>query len=163
MTLSQIRDLPIYLYSTRLKTDRFKHQVEAEILNRLAVNRDFEFRRILRHKTHSLVKSCLGYLDIALKTALQADQDRDALRDQILNEKVNEMLVREEMGLLARENQRQTRPLLQIYLDRFQAQVTATVIARPEASRCPERGRKPTPDSRCGFCLLYPVAAPLPQ
>ncbi|MCX5857820.1 MAG: hypothetical protein NTZ57_07945, partial [Deltaproteobacteria bacterium] len=46
--------------------------------------------------------------------------------------KRNETLVREEMGLLARENQRQTRPLLQTYLDRFQAQVTATVIARLE-------------------------------
>jgi GTP-binding protein EngB required for normal cell division len=126
------RELPIYLYSTRIGTDRYKHQVEAEILNRLAVNRDFEYRRILRHKTRSLVKSCLGYLDIALKTALQADQDRDALRDQILNEKVNETLVREEMGLLARENQRQTRPLIQAYLDRFQAQVTAAVIARLE-------------------------------
>ena len=126
------RELPIYLYSTRMRTDRYKHQVEAEILNRLAVNRDFEYRRILRYKTQSLLKSCLGYLDIALKTALQADQDRDALRDQILNEKVNETLVREEMGLLARENQRQTRPLLQTYLDRFQAQVTATVIARLE-------------------------------
>jgi GTP-binding protein EngB required for normal cell division len=126
------RELPIYLYSTRIQTDRYKQQVEAEILNRLAINRDFEFRRILQHKTQSLVKSCLAYLDIALKTALQADQDRDALRDQILNEKVNETLVREEMGLLARENQRQTRPLLQTYLDRFQAQVTATVIARLE-------------------------------
>jgi histidine triad (HIT) family protein len=30
MTLSQIRDLPIYLYSTRLKTDRFKQQVDEE-------------------------------------------------------------------------------------------------------------------------------------
>ncbi|MCX5857821.1 MAG: dynamin family protein [Deltaproteobacteria bacterium] len=84
------RELPIYLYSTRIRTDRYKHQVEAEILNRLAVNRDFEYRRILRYKTQSLLKSCLGYLDIALKTALQADQDRDALRDQIINEKVNE-------------------------------------------------------------------------
>jgi histidine triad (HIT) family protein len=38
MTLSQIRDLPIYLYSTRLKTDRFKQQVDEEnaILFKLA-------------------------------------------------------------------------------------------------------------------------------
>jgi uncharacterized protein YneF (UPF0154 family) len=106
--------------------------VEVEILFRLAVNRDFEFRRILQHKTLSLVKSCLGYLDIALQAAMQADQDRDKLRDQILNEKVNEVLIREELWLLSRENQRQTRPLLQAYLDRFQAPVTARVIAKLE-------------------------------
>jgi GTP-binding protein EngB required for normal cell division len=126
------RELPVYLYSTRSQTERYKHRVEVEILFRLAVNRDFEFRRILQHKTLSLVKSCRGYLDIALQAAMQADQDRDKLRDQILSEKVNEVLIREELWLLSRENQRQTRPLLQAYLDRFQAPVTARVIAKLE-------------------------------
>jgi GTP-binding protein EngB required for normal cell division len=124
------RELPVYLYSTRFRTERYKHRVEVEILFRLAVNRDFEFRRILQHKTQSLVRSCLGYLDIALQAAMQADQDRDKLRDRILNEKVNEALIQEELWLLSRENQRQTRPLLQAYLDRFQAPVTARVIAK---------------------------------
>jgi GTP-binding protein EngB required for normal cell division len=126
------REMPVYLYSTRLQTERYKHRVEVEILFRLAVNRDFEFRRILQHKTQSLVRSCLGYLDIALQAAMQADQDRDKLRDQILNEKVNEALIQEELWLLSQENQRQTRPLLQVYLDRFQAPVTARVIAKLE-------------------------------
>ncbi|MCX5840877.1 MAG: dynamin family protein, partial [Deltaproteobacteria bacterium] len=76
------RELPIYLYSTRNDTEWYKHLVEMEILYKLAINRDFEFSRILQYKTQSLVKGCLSYLEIALKTALQADQDREGLRAQ---------------------------------------------------------------------------------
>ena len=124
------REFPVYLYSTRAQTERHKRRVEEEILDRLAANRDFEFSRILRHKTASLLNACLSYLDIALKTSLQADQDRESLRMQILNEKVNKDLIREELGLISRENQRQTRPLIQAYLDQFQASVTARAVAK---------------------------------
>jgi len=126
------RELPVYLYSTRNDTERYKHLVEMEILYKLTVNRDFEFRRILQHKTQSLVKGCLSYLEIALKTALQADQDRESLRAQILSEKVNEDLMREELGMISRENQSQTRPLIQTYLDQFQEPLTKKVAAKLE-------------------------------
>jgi GTP-binding protein EngB required for normal cell division len=126
------RELPVYLYSTRNDTERYKHFVEMEILYKLAVNRDFEFSRILQHKTQSLVKACLSYLEIALKTALQADQDREGLRAQILSEEVNEDLMREELGMISRENQSQTRPLIQTYLDQFQEPLTKKVAAKLE-------------------------------
>jgi predicted translin family RNA/ssDNA-binding protein len=126
------RELPVYLYSTRNDTERYKHLVEMGILCKLAVNRDFEFSRILQYKTQSLVKGCLSYLEIALKTALQADQDREGLRTQILNEKVNEDLMREELGMISRENQSQTRPLIQTYLDQFQEPLTKKVAAKLE-------------------------------
>jgi GTP-binding protein EngB required for normal cell division len=126
------RELPVYLYSIRNDTERYKHLVEMEILYKLAVNRDFEFRRILQYKTQSLVKACLSYLEIALKTALQADQDREGLRVQILSEKVNEDLMREELGMISRENQSQTRPLIQTYLDQFQEPLTKKVVAKLE-------------------------------
>jgi GTP-binding protein EngB required for normal cell division len=124
------REFPVYLYSTRTQTEIHKRRVEEEILDRLAANRDFEFSRILQHKTASLLNACLSYLDIALKTSLQADQDRESLRMQILNEMVNKDLIREELGLISRENQRQTRPLIQAYLDQFQASVTTRVVAK---------------------------------
>lgn len=126
------RELPIYLYSTRRDTERYRHLVEMEILYKLAVNRDFEFRRILKYKTQSLVKACLSYLEIALKTAVQADQDREGLRTQILSEKVNEELMREELGMISRENQSQTRPLIQTFLNQFQEPLTKKVVAKLE-------------------------------
>ncbi len=94
--------------------------MEEGLLFKLSLNRDFEFRKILQYKMQSLIKGCLSYLDIALKTSLQADLDRENLHKQIFDEKVNFDLVREELTIIARENQRQTRTLIVNYLDNFQ-------------------------------------------
>lgn len=126
------RELPVYLYSTQVDTERCRQRIANEILQELSVNRNSEFRRILRYKTQSLLQSTMGYLNIALQTALQADQDRENLRAQILNEQVNEELMREELGLIARENVLQTRPLIKTYLDRFYDPLVEKTIARLE-------------------------------
>ncbi len=126
------RELPIYLYSTRAGADRYKSRIETEILRKLTANRDIEFRRMLRYKMQSLVQSCLNYLEIALETSLRADQDREGLRAQILNEKVNEDLTMEELGIISRENQLQTRPLIKTHLDKFYAPVAKKVMAKLE-------------------------------
>jgi len=114
------REFPIFLYSTRIDMEQFRDRLEAGLLFKLSLNRDFEFRKILQYKMQSLLKGCLGYLDIALKSSLQADRDRDGLRKQILDEKVNYDLVREELFIIGRENQRQTRILIMNYLDQLQ-------------------------------------------
>lgn len=122
------REFPIYLYSTRNGTDQFRDRLEAGLLFKLSLNRDFEFRKILQYKMQSLIKGCLSYLDIALKTSLQADQDREGLRKQILDEKVNYDLVREELFIIGRENQRQTRILIMNYLDQLQKSLRRKVL-----------------------------------
>lgn len=114
------RTLPIYIYSTRTNTEQYKARVEKDILLRLSANRDFEFKKILQHKMQSLIKSCLGYLEIALKTSLQTDADREALRAQILDEKVNFDVIREELTVITRGNQRQTRALIMDHLNHFE-------------------------------------------
>jgi len=110
---------PIFLYSTRLDTEQWKERVENEVFRPLAINREEEFWNILQHKVRSLGKGCLNYLEIALKTSLQADFDREQLRKQILNEKVNYELIREEISLIARENSLQTRELIKNCLEKF--------------------------------------------
>ena len=114
------REFPVYLYSTKVSTEKFRHRLEVELLFRLAANRDFEFRKILQYKTQSLIRTCLGYLEIALKTARQADVDREELRKQILDEKVNYDHIREELFIMSRENQRQTRILIMNYLENLE-------------------------------------------
>ncbi len=121
------RRLPIYVYSTRVKTEQCKDRLEVGLLYMLSLNRDFEFRKILQYKMQSLIKDCLCYLDIALKTSLQAEYDRDLLRKQIFDEKVNFDLIREELTIIARENQRQTRTLIMNYLDNFQRPLRKTL------------------------------------
>ena len=73
------RELPVYLYSTVSGTDLLKARVDKLLLS-LSENRDQEFRHILQHKVASLARSCLDYLEIALKTSQQADSDREELK-----------------------------------------------------------------------------------
>src|SRR4030042_281679 len=108
-----------YLYSTRLDTQQWKQRLENEVFRPLSMNREEEFENILLHKIQSIGKGCLSYLEIALKTSLQADIDRDQLRKQILDEKVNYELIRQEITLITRENSEQTREIIQNYLEKF--------------------------------------------
>jgi GTP-binding protein EngB required for normal cell division len=126
------RTLPVYLYSTKSKTENYKQCIEKDIFQTICANRDEEFLRILRHKTLSLSQSTLSYLQIALYSSLQADLNRDSLREQILNEKVNEDLMNEELGIISREHQRQTRPLIETYLEPFLAPLIKKVKGKLE-------------------------------
>ncbi|PIV24783.1 MAG: hypothetical protein COS40_01260 [Deltaproteobacteria bacterium CG03_land_8_20_14_0_80_45_14] len=112
-------EFPIFLYSIRSETEQWKERVESEIFHPLSINRKEELGNILQHKVQSLGEGCLSYLEIALKTSLQADLNREQLKQQILNERVNYELIREEISLIARENSLQTREIIQNYLEKF--------------------------------------------
>ena len=112
-------EFPIFLYSTRLDTEQWKQRLENEVFRPLSTHREEEFENILLHKIRSIGKGCLDYLEIALKTSLQADSDREQLRKQILDEKVNYELIRQEITLITRENSQQTREIIQNYLEKF--------------------------------------------
>jgi GTP-binding protein EngB required for normal cell division len=126
------RTLPVYLYSTKSKTEEYKQRIEQDIFQTICANRDSEFSRILNHKVRSLSQQCLSYLKIALNASMQADLNRDNLRVQIINEKVNESLMREELGIISREHQRQTRPLIETYLEHFRSPLTKKVRQKLE-------------------------------
>ena len=134
------REYPIFLYSTRAETEKFRHRLEVELFFKLAVNRDFEFRKILQHKTNSVIRGCLGYLDVALKTSLQADEDREGLRRQILDEKVSFDSMREQLFAITRENQKQTRVFIMNILQKLMKPLWDDVIRRLEAEMASWRG-----------------------
>ena len=124
------RALPVYLYSTKSNTEEYKQLVEENIFRTICANRDSEFSRILNHKVRSLSQQCLGYLGIARNASMQADLNRENLREKIINEKVNEDLMRDELGIISREHQHQTRPLIETYLEQFKAPITKKVMAK---------------------------------
>jgi GTP-binding protein EngB required for normal cell division len=111
-------EFPIFLYSIQLDTEQRKQKVENEVFGPLTTHREEEFENILLHKIQSVGKGCLSYLEIALKASMQADLDREQLRKQILDEKVNYDLVRQEITLIAREHSEQTREIIQNYLEK---------------------------------------------
>ncbi len=134
------RVFPIFLYSMKTDTEKFRHRLEMELFFKLALNRDFEFRKILQHKANSVIRGCLGYLELALKTSLQADEDRESLRQQILDEKVSFESMREELFFIARENQKQTRVFIMNILQGLMRPLWSDVIQRLEAEMRTWRG-----------------------
>lgn len=56
--------------------------------------------------------------------------NRDNLHAQIINEKVNESLMRDELGIISREHQRQTPPLIETYLEQFYLPLTKKVVRK---------------------------------
>ncbi len=110
------RDFKVLLYSTVSETEIYKRFLDQIFMN-LSRNRETEFAGIVQHKMRSLARQCLGYLEIALRTAAQADQDRQELRKLILDEKVNYELIRSEIFLMARDAKLQTRTLIAEHLE----------------------------------------------
>jgi GTP-binding protein EngB required for normal cell division len=134
------REFPIFLYSTKTETERSRHRLKVELFFKLAVNREFEFRKILQHKANSVIRGCLGYLELALKTSLQADEDRESLRQQILDEKVSFDSMREELFFIARENQKQTRIFIMQILQNFMKPLWSELTQRLETDMKTWRG-----------------------
>jgi len=127
------RDFTVYPYSIRSGTEALRQRISSDLFEGISANRDQEFRRILHFKTQSLLSRCLAYLDVARSSSLEADMDRETLKGKILGEKVALERVREELSLITRENQGQTRVLLKKHLDAFEAPLTEKV--RTQLSR----------------------------
>jgi len=114
------RKLPIFSFSTRVDMEKYSRRIEMEIMLKLSINRDLEFRNILRHKARSLASVCINYLEIALKSALQADRERDEIRRRILDERLSLTAIQEDLMLITRENSRQTRTFIMQHLGRLE-------------------------------------------
>lgn len=110
------RDFSVLLYSVVAETEFYKRFLDHLLLS-ISANRSSEFQGILRHKVRSLTRNMISYLEIALKTSMQSDQDRNALKDLIFDEKVNYDLIESELSLIVRDNQFKTRTIIADYLD----------------------------------------------
>jgi ribosome biogenesis GTPase A len=115
------REFPTYFYSTRSETEYWKKCLEHDLFHKLVANRSNEFHSIVLYKERSLAQRCLSYLNIALQTSQKNDVDREALKNKILNERVNYDLIREEIFIITRESQNQTRTHIATYLEQFEA------------------------------------------
>lgn len=109
-------EFQILSYSIVKETELYKRWID-KLLTSLSINRDSEFRGILNHKLRSITRQCISYLDIALKTSLAADSEREQLKKIIFDEKVNYELIQSELSLIARENKLMTRELISTYLN----------------------------------------------
>ncbi len=122
-------ELPMFMYSTTRETDAFKRKIDHVLLG-LSRHRDLEFQNILEYKVGALAKGCAGYLEIALRTATEANVDRRNLRELIINEKVEYEAIEPELSLMARENMLQTRTIIAARLEMIRSGFTTRLVQR---------------------------------
>jgi len=124
------KEFPIYLYSTRVNAELFKRRIVEELLSKLSANRDREFGNILTYKVKSLGKTTRAYLEIAYRTSLQADADRERIHAQILGEKSNLSQIQEDLIVITRAQAVHTRTSIDKYLERFRGPLNEKLTAR---------------------------------
>jgi len=96
-------ELPVFFYSVRPEFADLRIQLEQGLLSPLIHNRGQAADQIVRHKLLSLVAQTLNYLQVALAAATQAESARQALREQLSEERCQFELLRSELNTLARE------------------------------------------------------------
>ncbi len=91
--------VPVLPFSTRAEPEKWARQLREAVL--LPVARDVagERRAALGLKLAALARACRGYLAVGLQSAERADADRDRLRAAVLDESVNEAVLRDELRL----------------------------------------------------------------
>lgn len=79
--------IPVFPYSVRPGFERFREELDRSLLSQVHARAGEERAAILRHKVESLLTECQDYLNVALKAAETADNEREQLRSKILGEK----------------------------------------------------------------------------
>jgi GTP-binding protein EngB required for normal cell division len=110
-------------FSSRVEPGRWARRLREAVL--LPVARDVagERRAALGLKLASLARACRGYLELGLRSARQADADRERLRAAVLDESVNAALIRDELRLAERQACEAARPALDERLGAHRAAV----------------------------------------
>ena len=99
----------IYYYSVLKNTSDYELRINEEILIPLVRHFDESYKKILLHKIQSLIKNCSDYLNLAIQVSLKETEERNKLKNIILDEKLNTHLVKREIELIAKSYQDITR------------------------------------------------------
>jgi signal recognition particle receptor subunit beta len=89
--------IPVYLFSTKHDTAKYRDILVSSLFMPLIDNLDAEIGKILKYKIHSLLQSCLSYLELSLAVSRKSDTERAELKSLILNERLSVEYVRNEL------------------------------------------------------------------
>jgi len=96
-------ELPVFFYSNWPPLEKFKTELNEQLLAPLLHHRNETAGQILRHKLASLTGRTLDYTRVALAAATQAESARAALREKLAEERQQFDLFREELQVLSRQ------------------------------------------------------------
>ncbi len=94
------RDIGILRYSAKKDTTELNRNIVRNVIAPLNTAFDEKHNRILNHKLSSLARQCIAYLDIARITALHSEAEREKLKQEIFDRKLNRVFPAREMALV---------------------------------------------------------------
>jgi GTP-binding protein EngB required for normal cell division len=123
----------VFPYSTRPGFERFREELEAELvtgtLERFAGERD----AISRRKLDTLLRECGDYLALSLKSAEMVESERQALSRQVFGDKEAVDEVRSTIRLAVRDAAAGTRTAVSRRLETHQKELERTLLANFES------------------------------
>jgi len=114
--------------------EKYRQDFEKEVLEPLVRNIDEKYQEILRHKLIYAGNSCLSYLNIAYSSSLKDKQERDELRNLILDEHTRLEYVRQELILIATNYKNSVREKLAKLFLEHAGSISAALQAQLEIS-----------------------------
>ncbi|WP_172674154.1 dynamin family protein [Syntrophomonas palmitatica] len=117
------KDFPLLRHSSHKATLEYNEAIKQDILLPLALNRDENFAKILRHKLESLSNNCLSYLEIAYEASRQKESDRKRLQESILDEHLHFHFIRRELLLIIGSYKEKNREQVYDYLNSFRGEI----------------------------------------
>ncbi len=113
-------EFPLFLFSSRDGTDRWRGEIAEGLLLPIAVHRGEETKAILSHKIRTLIREQRQYLRVALEAASAGDSLRESLRGRILNERVQLDTILGEVSLIAGKCREDVRTRIEERILRYQ-------------------------------------------
>jgi len=127
------RNFKIFPYSTVNSHGKFRASIRKNILESLALNHEKTKYSIYNHKVNHLSALTQSYLKIRLQMAGKEENERQALKNKILDEQLQLQFVQKELHYIAKHYAKETRSKLEkIFLGKNQQALTHLLQNRLE-------------------------------
>lgn len=119
--------VPLIRYSTIANTDFYSKAIEQEIFIPLVQNSNEIYVEVLNRKINSLAETCLSYLNISYQVSLKKEDEKNKLKESIIDEHLNNDFIRKELLLILTSYKEKTRDRFEEYLNSFKKNITKQI------------------------------------
>ena len=113
------KNIVIYNYSIFNNTDFYKNKIYENICKPLLERYDNEIEKIFQHKVLTIANKLQNYIDIAYKSSLKTDEEKNLLKKKIFDEKLNTIYIQQELRLITADSKSQVREIVYNILEKY--------------------------------------------
>ena len=112
---------PLFPYSVVQNTRSYRHAIISEVFDKLSSKAAETNRRIYDHKLQYLRRLIKSYLEIRLQLQNKQEEEREALKDQIIDQQLKLDYIKRELSYIAEDYKSSARQKLEeLIIDKYQ-------------------------------------------